>query len=135
MRTRWLPTGPRFGRRARPAIVAAVAWAILALGLVAVTGAAHAQPAYERPAGAAPLDAGIADAASGDRLAVQSQTSATLEIAAAASSNSSAQGWDKRWLWVSLAVAPLLLFALLWLRDRCLSPKVATFTNAEGSRS
>ncbi len=134
MRTRWLPTGPRSGLPARPAIVGAVAWAGLALGLVTVTGAVHAQPAGESPAAVAPLDAGLVDAASGDRLTVQSHTSAALEIAATASIDPSARGWDKRWLWVSLAVAPLLLFALLWLRDRCLSSKVATFTNAEGSR-
>lgn len=131
---RWLSRDLEFGLSARVAIVGAVAWAVLPLGVMTITGAAHAQPAGESPAAAAPLDAGLADAASGDRLTVQSHTSAALEIAATASIDPSARGWDKRWLWVSLTIAPLLLPVFLWLRDRCLSPKVATFTNAEGSR-
>ena len=134
MRTRWLPTDSKRGLIARPAIVGAVAWAILALGLVAATGAAHAQSAYESPVGSALLDAALADAASSARLAVQSQTSAVLEIAAATSINPGAHGWDQHWLWVSLAVAPLLLLVFLWLRDR-LSSKVPIFTSAGRSRS
>ena len=135
MRVRWLPRDSKFGLSARVAIVGAVAWAIFPLGAMAITGVAHAQPAYERPPGTAPLDAALAGAAFSDRLAVQSQSSAALDSAAAAPITPNAHELDKRWLWVSLAVAPLLLPVFLWLRDRCLSSKVSTFIDAERSRS
>lgn len=135
MRVRWLPRDSKLGLSARAAIVGTVAWAILPLGIMAITGVAHAQPAHERAPRTTLLDAALADAAFSDRLAVQSQSSAALDIAAAAPITPNAHGLDKRWLWVSLTVAPLLLPVFLWLRDRCLSPKVSTFINTERSRS
>ena len=139
MRRRWDSdsTTVRSGTQGRRALVWGVVWVVLALALIASAGAAQAQaPASPGSpvADTTPDRASPADAASIDRLAVQGQASAALSVAATTSFDPRGGDWDARWLWGSLAAAPLLLVALLWLRDRLSLQWVPPFLGARASR-
>ena len=136
MRSRWVTdlANPRSNSKGLRPIKLVLSWGllwtVLALALLAIAGSASAQSLTQPDAlipGATPSEVDSDSSAhrnapaSNARIAVDGQTSATLGIAATTPIGVGNSGWDARWLWGSLALAPLLLVVLVWLRDR-LSP-------------
>jgi hypothetical protein len=139
MRPRWVtdPANPRSNsnglRPIKRVLSWGLLWTVLALALLAIAGAAHAQSPTQPGtliSGTIPDTPSEVDSdsparrnapASNARIAVDGQTSAALGVAATTPIGAGDSGWDAHWLWGSLALAPLLLVVLAWLRDR-LSP-------------
>jgi hypothetical protein len=136
MRSRWVtdPANPRSNSKGLRPIKRVLSWGLLwtalALALLAIAGAAHAQSSTQPGtliSGTTPSEVDSDSSvrrnapASNARIAVDGQTSAVLGIAATTPIGAGNSGWDARWLWGSLALAPLLLVVFAWLRDR-LSP-------------